>query len=468
MISSPKFRRIITFLLISSLALCLSLINFACQKKTSPSLVESSPKNTAIEIWWDKGYILEEDEAIQRVIEDWQKESGHQANVSFYNADEIAQKANRADRAGKPPDVLFSSRAEYPLMAWEGKLGDVSEVIEPFEDLYSETALKAAYLHNKVEGKDSYYTVPLHQATIHIFYWKDLLEEAGFHPQDIPQNWQEFWDFWPKVQEKLRDLQEAKYQDIYGLGIPISVAASDTYYLFEQILEAYDIKIMDDSGELSINQPEVRQGIMKILEWYAKLYRQNYLPPQALQWLDPDNNRNFLNRVVVMTPNPTLSIPAALRQDQETYINKIGILEFPNKLNGQPINHLTSVRQAFVFAKGKNQKLAKDFLRYLIKPETIEDYLQTAGGRYLPVMAAARQNPFWQDPQDPHISQAAETILEGKTRLLNSARNPAYSALVNENVWGVALKKILIDEVSIEKATDEAIERIEEIFQAWK
>ncbi|MGB3693103.1 MAG: ABC transporter substrate-binding protein [Spirulinaceae cyanobacterium] len=468
MINSKRFRRVVTFLLIFNFVLFLNLITFACQKESSVSVVESPPENTVLNIWWDKGYVLEEDEAIQQVIKGWEQKSGQKADVSFYNADEIAQKANRADHSGKPPDVLFSSRAEYPLLAWEGILGDVSEVIEPVKDLYAPVALEAAYLYNKVEDKRSYYTVPLHQATIHIFYWQDLLAEAGFKLEDIPQDWDDFWAFWLQVQDKLRSLPGDKYQDVFGLGLPLSIAASDTYYLFEQILEAYDLKIMNESGELLVNQPEVRQGITNILKWYVQFYQQGYIPPQALQWLDPDNNRNFLNRVVVMTPNPTLSIPVALRQDRETYVNKIGILEFPLQPNGKAISHITAVRQAFIFAKGKNQKLAKDFLSYLIQPETIEEYLQASGGRYLPVMAAARQDPFWQDPQDPHISGAAKTILTGKTHLLNSARNPAYSALVNENVWGVALKRILVDGVSIEEATKEAIARIEEIFQAWQ
>ncbi|MGB5969150.1 MAG: ABC transporter substrate-binding protein, partial [Spirulinaceae cyanobacterium] len=252
MINSKRFRRVVTFLLIFNFVLFLNLITFACQKESSVSVVESPPENTVLNIWWDKGYVLEEDEAIQQVIKGWEQKSGQKADVSFYNADEIAQKANRADHSGKPPDVLFSSRAEYPLLAWEGILGDVSEVIEPVKDLYAPVALEAAYLYNKVEDKRSYYTVPLHQATIHIFYWQDLLAEAGFKLEDIPQDWDDFWAFWLQVQDKLRSLPGDKYQDVFGLGLPLSIAASDTYYLFEQILEAYDLKIMNESGELLV------------------------------------------------------------------------------------------------------------------------------------------------------------------------------------------------------------------------
>jgi len=42
------------------------------------------------------------------------------------------------------------------------------------------------------------------------------------------------------MQNELR----AKQIDIYGLGLPLSVAG-DTYQTFEQILEAYDVQILD-------------------------------------------------------------------------------------------------------------------------------------------------------------------------------------------------------------------------------
>jgi multiple sugar transport system substrate-binding protein len=96
------------------------------------------------------------------------------------------------------------------------------------------------------------------------------------------------------------------------------------------------------------------------------------------QWLNPDNNRSLLNRLVVMTPNNSLSIPAAVRQNPDLYHYKLGTIEYPNKPNGQPMRRLVAVRQAVLFAKSRNQKLAKDFLAYLIRPEVTGEYLKAA------------------------------------------------------------------------------------------
>lgn len=106
----------------------------------------------------------------------------------------------------------------------------------------------------------------------------------------------------------------------------------------------------------------MRQDIIDCLEWYSNFYEQGYVPSSALEWLDPDNNRQFLNHKVVMTPNPTLSIAIALNENRESALNNLGTMEFPSKPDGNTVQHLVSVRQAVVLAEAKNQKIAKDFL----------------------------------------------------------------------------------------------------------
>ena len=184
-------------------------------------------------------------------------------------------------------------------------------MVKPIEDRYSLDALQAAKIYGNEENTQRYYATPLNQATTHIFYWKDLLAQAGYSSADIPKDWDGFWQFWKRVQDRLRS--QPGFEQTYGIGLPLSGGASDTYRIFEQVLEAYDVQILDPQGRLLLDQAEVRQGVIQCLEWYVQFYQQAYVPPQAANWLDTDNNRNLLDRVVVMTPNPTLSIPAAVR-----------------------------------------------------------------------------------------------------------------------------------------------------------
>jgi multiple sugar transport system substrate-binding protein len=452
------------------MALILSLVMFACintSKSVISPVTQSSTESTFLKIWCDKAFTVEEDEALQQLVSNWEQQSGNKIKLSFYTNDELPQKTQRAIQAGNPPDIMFGYNAETelnPRLAWEGKLADVSDVIEPVKSLYPEDVLEAVNFYNNVDKKRSYYAVPVHQGTMHIFYWRDLLKLAGRNESDIPKDWDAFWEFWKQVQDDVRAQQK---HDIYGLGFPFSIGASDTYYLFEQILEANDVQILDLDGQLLLNNPHVRQGIVESLEWYAKFYQQGYVPPDAVNWLNPDNNRNLLNRVVVMTPNTTLSIPVTVREDRDTYRNKLGILEFPNKPNGKPMRYLVTLKEAVLFAESKSQKQAKDFLAYLIQPQVTEDYLKAAGGRHLPILKPVWKDRFWTNPTDPHISTATKTLLSGQTRLYYSSQNPAYSMVLEENIWGKALNRIVVDNIFPEQAADEAIERIEQIFARW-
>ena len=427
----------------------------------------SPTRETALQIWWDKGYYPEEDEALRTVVSNWEQQTGNQVKLSFYTNDELSQKTQRAIKAGDPPDILMNDGGERSIgsLAWSGKLTDVSQVIEPVKELYDDTLLSSVRLYNNVEQKQSYYAVPIHVSIPHIFYWRDLLQKIGQSDGDIPQDWDGFWRFWQQAQDALQIKQEKK---IYGIGLPLSVAAVDTYEIFEQILEAYDVAIIDSQGNLQVDIPQVRQKIIDCLDWYSGFYLQGYVPPEAVKWLNPDNNRNLLNHQVIMTPNNSLSIPAALGRDSDAYKNKLVTIGYPNKPSGKPMKYIALVRKAIILADAPNQKLAKEFLSYLIQPQIIGDYLKAAGGRFFPVNHKSWSDPFWTDPADPHISTAAQPFLNQQTRLSYTALNPAYSLVLKEGIWGQALNRIAVDNISAEQAADEAIAQIKEIFAQWE
>ncbi len=453
----------------AGLGMIIGLILTACQpdSETKSTLTISSPTAPdVLTIWWDKGYILEEDEVLRQVARNWSKQSGQRVKLDFIAADELSTKAQRALQAGNPPDIMMSQGAEQSLnarLAWQGQLADVSDVINPVKNLYPATALKSAYFYNQAGDRRSYYAVPLNQVTSQIFYWRDLVRQAGKSEQDIPQDWNGFWQFWQQVQNSLRTKHQLK---IYGLGLPMMAGARDTYETFEPILEAYDAHILNENGQLQVDNPEVRRRIVKALDWYTQFYKQGDVPPEAITWLNPDNNRSLLNRQVVMTPNNSLSIPAAVRDDPDLYHHKLGTIGYPNKPSGKPMRYIVLVRQAVIFQTSKHQEQAKSFLRYLLQPDISDRYLKAAG-RSLPILIPVWQDPFWTNPADPHRSTVAKNLLTHQTRLYAYAQNPAYSKVSEQRIWGKAISRIVKDKISPAQAADEAIANIKQIFQQW-
>ena len=233
-------------------------------------------------------------------------------------------------------------------------------------------------------------------------------------------------------------------------------------------MEAYNIQPVDQQGQLRLSDPPVRQAVVKAVEWLSQFYRDQDVPPDAVNWVDSDNNVDFLNRNSLMTVNPSLSIPASQHDDRKLYLEQIATRELPNKPDGTPMNYLVSVKQALIFEAGQNPKAAKDFLTYLIQPQRLSAYVQEALGRSVPAMPAALKQPFWQDSTDPHIATAVRQFTQRPNRAFYNVLNPAYSRVQAENVWGQAIHAVLVEGKTADAAVDIAIARIQQIFADWQ
>ncbi|MBW4465119.1 MAG: ABC transporter substrate-binding protein [Pegethrix bostrychoides GSE-TBD4-15B] len=429
---------------------------------------EASPVSSPLRIYWNRGLYPAEDQALQQVVDAWKQQSQTPVELAFFSSDDILNQTTIALESGNPPDILFAHRADYtlaPRWARDGKLVDLSDVVAAVEEKYSPIALKSAYLYNKTNKKQGYYGVPIEMQAMHVHYWRDILAQVGLKDADIPNDWDGFWNFWRQTQRRVQT--STSYKNIYGLGLPLSTKASDTYFLFEQILEAYNIHPVDQQGKLRLQEPQVRQAVITAMEWLCHFYRDQDAPSDAINWVDPDNNVDFLNRNSLMTVNPSLSIPASQQDDSQMYFQQIATREFPNKPDGTPMNYLISVKQALVFEAGRNHEAAKDFLSYLTQPEQLSAYVQEALGRSVPAMPDALKQPFWRDSTDPHIATAVRQFSQRPNRAFYNVLNPAYSQVQAENVWGEAIHAALVEGQTVDAAVDAAIARIQQIFADW-
>lgn len=418
-------------------------------------------------VWWNKSYYPEEDEALEAVVAKWEEESGNTVELSYFTTEDLPKKILSAVAAGNPPDVAFAHLNDWqinPRLAWNGQLEDVSDVVEPVEDVYTEAALASVRLFNNTTGERSYYAIPLEAQMMHIHYWKTLLADAGSSADAIPADWDGFWQFWIDIQNTLRDKGN---EDIYALGLPMSAQATDTYFLLSQFLEAYDVQFMDDEGNLLFDQDGVLDGMAKVLDWEAQFYKDGHVPPGAINWLDPDNNLNFINQTTVMTPNPSLSIPASQAEDKTVYFDEMGTQAMPNGPDGNPLTYMVSIKSAIIFSDSENKQGGKDFMSYLIQPEHLADYLKASLGRWFPVMPTVLEDPFWSNTDDPHIAAAFEQF-KGKTRPFQTALNPAYGEVLAQNVWGNALGSIIVGGASGAQAAKQAASQIEQIFERFE
>lgn len=441
----------------------LALASCTPSPETSPK--EENPNNK-LQIWWEEGFYPEEIDALKTIINKWEGVSGNSVELTVIPQKDILKDLENAIQAGKPPSIFYSGSGDLtviPRLAWQSQLEDVSDIVLPLEGKYSLNALVGVNYRNKTEGKRSYYAVPLMQSAIHIHYWEDLLiNKVGERRDTIPKDWKGFWNFWVQAQTKLQKNNKA---DIYGLGMPMSLSL-DTYNNFEQFLESFDAQILDASGQLNIDNPRTKQALSKALEAYTRFFLDGQVPPGAIDWDNTGNNVSLLSQSSLMTVNHTLSAPGSQRNDSETYYRRLSTIKWPNKPNGTSMRFVVELKQAVIFKTSNQMSKAKAFLAFLAQPENLAAYTKGAQGRYLPVMPDLLDDPFWQDSKDPHISVAVEQLQN--TRPAYQVFNPAYGEVAEQNVWGNVIRKIAVENLPIDQATELAISQVEQIFAEWQ
>src|SRR3954454_15518667 len=427
-------------------------------------------------VWWVKGFYKAEDDALFAAIKKYEaKHKDVKIELSQYPIQDMIPKTVAALDSGSPPDVAYADVYDFQVTAkwaYDGKLEDISSVIDPLVSRFEPTALSTTFLYNEAAKKRAYYAFPLKQQTMHIQYWKDMLAEAGFKESDIPTGWKAYWDFWcDKVQPAHREKTRKR---TYAIGQPMGVDSSDSLYSFLTVMDAYNVKLVDDNGKLTVDDPKVKAGLVNALKDYTSIRTRGCTPPSSTSWKDPDNNVSFHNKTILMTHNATISIAAkwlddannpALSAEQRAQAKKnyeelIATAGFPNKPDGSPMVYRAAVKTGVIFANSPHQDLAKQFVAFLLRDENLTPYVEGSLGRWFPVTNKAITSPFWD--ADKHRKSVRDQFAAG-TVTFEFTKNYKFTILNNENVWAKAMSRVVNDKVPVEQAVDEMIARIKQI-----
>lgn len=415
-------------------------------------------------IWWEKGFYPEEDVAVKQVISTYEQKTGKHVDLLLHEQSDFASNVLAAIEAGQPPDFAYGFLGTYiPKWAYDDVLANLSDVLEPSKDQFFPGVLDSVLLHNNQTGQQAYYALPVGQVSHYVHVWKSLLDQAGIKASDIPQEWDAFWAFWcDTVQPAVR--KATGRSDIYGIGLPMSVKAGDTAIGLYQFMDAYDANYMTADGKLLLDDPAIRQKIVKAFADYTAVHRKGCTPPDSVKWGNRDNNKQFHDQTTVMTINSTLSIPSALRLKRpDDYYKNTTTIAWPKGPTGKPYGLEAGVTRALVFKQAKNVDGAKDFIHFLLSEGGLGAYLEASLGRALPAMPALLNTTFWQDATDPHRRAAVEQLSQPQAPFYANI-NWKYGKVDAESLWEKAINRVVVDNLTPDQAVDEAIDQIKAIL----
>ena len=349
---------------------------------------------TTAEVWWTQGFAQEEDVAFKKLIADYEKASGNKIEESIVPFAPLRQKTVSAITAGVVPDIMeYADFSFLPLNAWDDKLIDVSDIVEPMKSLYIDTALRATYSYNNVLKKRAYYAVPAF-----------LMAYGG-----------------------------------KGLVTP--------------------------DGKLHTEDPHIREAAIKAIEKLTTPYKKGYVPPGVVNWNDADDNNAFHSKLVVMDFDG-FSTEVAVYKNKALY-DDIVTRGMPLGNDGKELPSPMGIFGALIPKGAKNVTVAKDFLKYAVQPNVLNEYLKGGLGRWvIPMPEIAKADPFWFH-EDPHRTAFAEETLTHPTVPLYQAFNPAMAQIDAEHVFSIAMLDVMNNGMTPEQAIDKAFKRAEEIFAKY-
>jgi multiple sugar transport system substrate-binding protein len=420
--------------------------------------------------WVVQGFVPEEDAAFNKTVADYERASGNKIDASIMPFQGLNQKAISALTSGDVPDLIFHDAPAtlLPQNAWDNKLVDVSDVVEEYKSQLSETAILCSTFYNGATRQRSYYLAPVKQACAPFHIWGDLVRKAGFDLSDAPKTWDAYWDFFKPVQKELRAKGMRK---LYGMGMQItSVGPNDGNGLFTHFLIANGgAGIVTRDGKLHTDDPQVREAAIRSVTYMTNAYKEGYVPPEALSWNDSDDNNAYHEKLFVMDFDGTLSTELAMIKDRKAYYDEMVVMGLPNTNDGKPMRAQVGAGGGFIPKGAANVAVAKDFMKYFMQPQVMNENLKGGLGRWVPVIPSiVKQDPWWTDTKaDPHrLAYVTEAVLNPTLPAYNGF-NPAWGQVSAEQLWGQAHAAVIKDGVTPAAAVDKAFRRAEAIFQKF-
>jgi multiple sugar transport system substrate-binding protein len=310
--------------------------------------------------------------------EKYSKQTGVKVKVESQAWEDLRPKAAVAANVGKGPDIVYGwydDAHQYP-----DKLVDLSDLGDYLDKKY-EGWYDVCKKFGMRDGK--WIAIPLGAAGARIVYRPSLLKEAGF-------------DAWPKDLDGMLKATAALAAKGKPGGLALGNAVGDANTWCHWIVWAHGGRMVDEKDQVVINSPET----VAALEYAKELYKG--FVPGTLSWLDPSNNKAFLDgqlswtingiSVYYTAKNSTDPKIKALAADIDHAILPIGPVGRPTEL------HLTV--PAMVFAYTEYPNAAKDYIRFMLEREQYVPWQEASIGYFSQPLRAYEKSPVWtSDPK---------------------------------------------------------------------
>jgi len=364
-------------------------------------------------------------------VKNFTEKTGIEVRVDNEGWEDVRPKAAVAANTGAGPDIILSTNDDANL--YPDKLLDVTDVAEYIGKKYGGW-YPAGQAFLKQDGK-RWIGLPLGAAGAMMVYRESQVKAAGF-------------DSFPKDTDTFLKMMKALKEKGTPGGMALGNATGDGLWC-NWLIWSFGGKLVDKDNKVVIDSPET----MKALEYGKELY--STFVPGTLSWLDPNNNKAFLDGQVSVTNNG-ISIYVAAKNSPDPKLKEMAAdiqhAVYPIGPVGESTESTIFFNQ-MIMKYTKYPQAAKEFLRFMMEKEQFGPWLTGAQAYVATPLDGYANLPIWTiDPKNTPYRDAVKNM-----------RPAGYAGKLGYASAGAAADFIVInmvaEAISGSKPAKEAMER---------
>jgi multiple sugar transport system substrate-binding protein len=374
--------------------------------------------------WVD--FIPESDVELKRQMGEASKDLGAEVVLETINANDLQPRITAAIQSGSGPDIFIMQYNWCHL--YQTALADVTDIATEvakaeggFYEIYPPSA--------QVNGR--WLAVPHSVVGNAVAYRRSWLKEAG--AAQYPKTWDEARKLFAVMKKQGKPYGQT-------LGHTFGDAPVFTYTM----LWAFGGAETDKTGKKVVLNGK---GAVESVKFMQAFWRE-CCDEGGLAWDDTNNNRAFHAGEISASLNGASIYIVAKRQKEKIKDDKgeplwqdIDHAPLPAGPAGAYLLFLNHAHAIMKYSK--NQKLAKDFLRWLHKRENFEKWFQTQEGYSVGATKAWESNPMWgklDEPLKMFRTAARNTRLFGYAGPSTAKATEAFTKYIITDMYAKAVQ----------------------------
>lgn len=321
-----------------------------------------------------KRFVQGDEDAYMANVRRFSEQFKVEVRVDHEGWEDVRPKAAVAANVGSGPDIILGTNDDANL--YPDKLVDVTDLANYLGKKYGGWfPICEQYL--RPDGK-KWIGIPFGAAGNALVYRDSQVKAAGFN--SFPKDTDGF----------LKLMQALKAKNTPG-GFALGNATGDGNSWTHWLVWSHGGKLVDNNNKVVIDSPET----IKALEYGKELYAT--FVPGTLSWLDPSNNKAFIDGQLSLTANGISVYYAAKNSNDPKVKEMVADIQHANMPIG-PAGVPTEFNLFFnqmVFKYSKYPKAAKEFIRFMMEQEQYGPWMQAAIGYVAHPLKAYDSNPIW-------------------------------------------------------------------------